>query len=340
MLYKHGKSNMPTGWVILVVAILLYAFNIAGIKTTVDKLIGGAGGTGGGTGGGTTPPVEIPCFIEDTTIALDSYDKFAKGTEPTGTVNSFHRVWVNGVDQGWKSEGAEITASPGDKVTVWFGGNQTGYDSSGAAYYSEVVEKEVPCAGTMKLEAGLVAYDTSVTFTLKTDDDQVASETNKQAMDGDSRYDMPIRLKVNSKYGYGNPGTAKNILCSTYNTTTISEIKLDGADAAYQPAAIAGAVSNPTSGAMAGGWDADCYYIPTMLNDPEVANDEYWDGVLAITTAGTAPDDGTNDTTRVWLFDTGIDLNADTYEFIYDVQDEDNNDLGQLATQNDSIHLS
>lgn len=290
-------------WTISVILIILYVF-FPPFTGMVNNLTGGLG-TSTTT---TTVLPELPCPIEDTTVTLTSHDKYAAGTDIS---NGSHRVFVNGIDKGYTAEDGTFTASPGDKVQVIFGENST-------SHYSKIVSKEVACSGTMELVGDLAAYDNSPSFTIWAEDGSVqSSSANAEAMGADTAYNNEMKIKVTSKKAYGNPDHPGkgNIICFLRNTTTMDSVTLDGAKSAYTPNA-----ANTT-----GGKQQDCWYFPIIVNDPNDANDGEFIGTVVTDTAATQPT--THDNITIHIFDSCVDLDADTLEILYDVQDEDKNAL-------------
>ncbi len=299
----NGKIN---GWTILVVLLLLYAF-VPAFSGMVNGIFGGLGG--GITPTTTAPGVTIPCPIEDVTVTISSNNAYSKGTDIT---DGDHRVFVNGIDKGYTSEDGSVTVSPDDEITVIFGENST-------TYYSEVKTKTAPCSGTLEMHGDLAAYDITPTFTIWTEEGQVATTSaNAQDMGSDTIYNNPIRIKTTSKYSIGNPTNPGkgNVLCFHYNSTNFDSVKLDGADSVAIPKNLTGIAKKTAS----------CFSIPVIPNDPNVGTDGTWEGMIISDTAGTEPDQSSN--VSILLFDTAVDLDGDTLEIIYGVEDEDKNDLG------------
>jgi len=294
-------------WVIVVIAILAYAF-VPSVKNFVDGLTGKAAPTT--TTPTTTTPglISIPCTIEDTTITLDSYNKYAKNTEVT---NGSHLVFINEDNLGYYAEGGQPTASPGDTYRIIFGENST-------SHYSAVKTGEIGCKGTVTLAMGLAQYDTSPTFTLWTENAQVMSNSVTQAMDASSTYDIPIKIQATTKFSIGNPNHQGNgnVLCTIYDKSRFDIISVDGATAAPTPNAVAPNTSQ----------SASCYYIPVIPNSPDDNTDGQWTGSLLVDTSANNPDIGQSP--YVYIFDTDVDLDADNLDVIEGVQDETNNDLG------------
>lgn len=184
---------------------------------------------------------------------------------------------------------------------------------------SVIKEVTVPCSGTLEVSAGLAQMDTSPTFTIWTEDGQVSTNaSNNQDMGADTIYNNPIKIKATSKYAIGNPDhkSKGNILCIQSNATTIDSVAVDGADSAPTPKNLT-AVAGDT---------VDCWYIPVITNDPNDGNDGEWNGELVTDTASTDPT--TDDNMGIFLFDTDVDLDADTLEILYGIEDEDKNELG------------
>jgi len=307
----NGKIDI---WVVLVVLLVLYAV-VPAFQNTVNGLLGGIGGTG--TGGGTTlpPAPTLPCPIEDVTVTVTSFDLYSQNSDIT---NGSHRVFVGGTDKGYVAEGGSVTVAPENNVKVIFGENST-------SHYSVVKEQTAPCAGTLEISAGLVAYDNSPSFTIWTEEGQVQSATaNNQSMATDTVYNNPLRIKSTSKTSLGNPTHPDkgNIVCLQYNRTAYDSMSIDGADPSLTPNAVPAQASYKES----------CYYIPVIPNDPNDGNDGEWNGEIVTDTSATWVGGTDAQYANVTIYDTDLDLDADTLAIIYGVEDEDKNDIGSLAS--------
>jgi len=317
---KKGQKFKFDPWMIAVGVILLFVFNVGGFGDWVQGMIPGQNEQ-------VTPdqptPTGATCPVEDTTVTVSSHNKYAAGTTPSG---SEHRVFVNGVDNGYTADSGTFTASPGDKVVVILNENATDY-------YSKKLEFEVPCKGTYSADGGVAAIDTSMDIVTWSSSAVVQSSvsTGQEAMDASATYEIPIRVKTTSKYSYGNPdhNGNGNVMCFQYNTTVFNSFVLDGATSAPTPQAQAASV----------GHESSCYYFPVIPNDPQ-ADDGQFDGTINIETAGTAPQAANSNTTVVYLYDVAVDLDADTLDWINNVEDEDKNDLGDTQSQNATIWVS
>ena len=308
----NGKIG---GWTVVVVLLILYAI-LPGFQGSVNGFLAGLGL-------GVAPTVDdgitIPCPIEDVTVTLTSANMFSKGSDIT---NGSHRVFVNGIDKGYIAEDGTLTASPDDEIKVIFGEN-----SSSA--YSVIEDAVAPCSGTFDMDAGLATYDNSPTFTVYDEYDNVnTAAANLQVMTQDEIYENDLRLKVSTKQAYGNPDHPGkgNILCFQYNETTFDSVKLEGAATSFTPKALTSAASTVSS----------CFYIPVLANSPTDTSDGEWNGVIVTDTSSTQP---ATSNVSIYLYDSCIDLNADTLAIIYDVEDEDKNALCAEAGS-DHLHVS
>jgi hypothetical protein len=306
------------GWAILVVGLILFAV-VPSFRDAVTGVFGGLGGSNAAVAQPTQTnqysglPANVCLTSDKVTVTLNSNNKYSANSEIT---NGSHRVMVssggNGfADKGYYAEAGSFDVAPGDRVKVIFGLNST-------SSYPVIVEKVAPCAGTLEMTAGLATYDNSPTITTWTEDGAVQSATaNAQAMSADSQYDNEIKVKVASKYSLGDPDHKGkgNIMCLQYNRTEYDSVKLDGADSAATPNEIS-AVSGKTT---------NCYYFDVLANDPNDSNDGEYVGSIISDTTSTQPTTGSNIT--ITLHDTCVDLDADTLGVIFDVEDEDNNEL-------------
>lgn len=313
------------GWVVLVIALLAYAF-IPGVQNAVNGIFGQVGPAPAPTSGGTTSPTICP--IEDTTVQVDTNDKFSKATEAS---NGSHRIFVDNVDRGYVAEGGTFSVSPGQEYKVILVQNSTGY-------YPATKTGTVPCRGTLDVSGGVAIYDNSLTFTQWDENGQVITATGSVAVDmsADSVYTLPFKIAVTSKQSFGNPDHVGNgnVLCASYNRTAYDSFKVDGAKTAPVPNQISTGSTNETS----------CYYIPVIQNDPDVADgtkisellvDGYYTGSWIVDTSSTYSDPGANTEGNLSYFaiDTAHDLDASTLAEIFDVEDETNNNLGVLVVQ-------
>lgn len=326
-------------WTITVIALLAYAF-IPGVQTFVGGIFGGSsggtGGTGGsggsggtgGTGGGTVTICDPSAKV---TLSVDTNDKFASASDIT---NGSHRVFVDGLDKGFVSEGGTLTVAPKQKYKVVLGQNST-------SHYPVVKEGEVPCSGTLNVGGGLAAMDNSLTFTVWNENGQVLSTTQTQDVNSNDVLTLPFKIAVTSKQSFGDPDHPGigNVLCTVYNKTAYDSVKVDGASKAPAPTAVSTGSVNETA----------CYYVPVVQNDPAVADgtkvsdkvvDGRYDGnfILDASSTFTSANPGHNVTFTV--SDSSVDLDADTLALIFDIEDETNNNLGTDVEQMGTIYTS
>lgn len=318
---KAGKAN----------AILVIALIAVGYVLLSQGLIPGLGGTAAPTAPGApaTAPGVLKTTVSDVTVYFDSYDKYNKNSEIT---NGNHRVFLcskgddctaypkNYVDKGFLAEGGSVKAAPGDTVVAIFGLNST-------SHYPVRVEKMLSeTEGVYNMKAGLAAFDTSPTFTVFRDSDDVMSATNAQAIAANDKLNLKVKLEVTSQQAFGNVdhSGAGNILCFQYNSTCFNKFELDGRSSALVPKIRADVV--PT------GLTVRCYTWPTIGNAIETADDQVWRGT-AVVTAGTVNPAASDQCGNVsaFVYDTTVDLNADNLNWIEGVEDEDGNDIGMTG---------
>lgn len=330
--------DKPKGWTILVVALLVYAF-VPQVQTFVNGIFGNLGGgaaagTGttvvtGGTGTGTGGVITICDPSAKVTMAVDSWDLFAKGTEIT---NGSHRVFIDGVDKGYLAESGTLTVSPKQKYRIILGENST-------SHYSVEKNGEVPCEGTLNVAAGLATYDTSVTFTIFSEDgetiQQASGETDTQDLSASNIYTLPFKMTVSSKQSFGNPvhPGKGNVVCFSYNKSQYDDIKVDGATPSPIPTQVSTGSSNESS----------CWYTPVIQNSADLVDgtkvsdlivDGKYEGSILIDTASAYSDPGVTDgNLTIVVVDTDLDLHADTLETIFAPEDETNNNLGTNVQQ-------
>ncbi|MBI4036840.1 hypothetical protein HY385_00235 [Candidatus Daviesbacteria bacterium] len=340
-------ANKMSGWTILVIALLAYAF-VPPVQNFVNGIFGGLGG-GAGTGGGAVGTGGTSGGAADTggviticdpsakvTLAVDSWDKFAASSEIT---NGSHRVFIDGVDKGYLAEGGTITVSPKQKYRIILGENST-------SHYSKEILGEVPCTGTVNVAGGLAAYDNSLTFTVFNEDgqtiQQATGETDTIDLSANSVFTLPFKITVTSKQSFGNPDHPGkgDVVCFAYNKSQYDEIKVDGATGAPSPNQISTGSSNETA----------CWYIPVIQNSPDVLDgtkvsdsivDGKYEGNIIIDTSASYSDPGaTQGNLTLSAIDTDLDLNGDTLASIYSFQDESNNDLGSVVEQIEGFQRS
>lgn len=258
------------------------------------------------------------CPIEDTTISLNSHDKFKKNTDIT---DGDHRVFLNGADKGWVADAGTVTATPGDSITIYFGLNST-------TYYPVVETGMVSCSGTMDLDAAMTKIDNTTSWLFKNQDGSTMSTSVGQDMSASTRYDLSLTIKATAKSSIGNPDLdGKNAVCFQYNTTAYSNVKIDGTSIIGIPFGL------PASRT---GYSWTCNGIPAIENDPDVPGDETFEGTLIVETKSTftSVSTGAGLNISAILWDYSVDLHADTLAEIIGREDEDGNDIGD---QNSAI---
>ena len=270
------------------------------------------------------------------TLAVDSWDTFAKNTEIT---NGSHRIFIDNIDKGYLAEGGTITVSPNQGYRVILGENST-------SHYSVEKLGTVPCSGTVNVAGGLATYDNSLAFTIFNEDgqtiQQATAETDTQDLSASSVFTLPFKITVTSKQSFGNPDHPGkgNVVCFSYNKSQYDEIKVDGAASAPVPNAVSSGSSNETN----------CWYVPVIQNSADIADgtkvsnlvvDGKYEGSIIVDTSSTYSDPGvTQGNLTIVAVDTDLDLNADTLATIYDVEDESSNNLGTNLEQIEGFQRS
>ncbi|MHA1329748.1 MAG: hypothetical protein ACTSR2_01600 [Candidatus Hodarchaeales archaeon] len=255
-----------------------------------------------------TKPVTISCAESTATITVKAHNMYSKGTALSDASTLAHRVFIDGSEYGYVSDGGSFTGPVGAKARIIIGANST-------AEYKKEITFTIPCGGTV-IDEGLAPYDNSPTVTFWLEDGSVMSSSNAQDMTTDSTYTLPFRIRASSKKAAGSPyhPGKGNIFCVQANNTVFDKFEVVGAEVAKVPRALAAAA----------GKEEWCYYVQP------VDNNEYIDLDLVVDTAGVEPTTVHNAT--YYLYDVDLDLNADTLETIIDVEDEDFNDLGYTTT--------
>ena len=338
-------AQKMNGWVILIVALLAYAF-VTPFQGFVNNLFAGVGGgaaaggtdTGTGTGTGDTggQVITICDPSAKTTLTVSSWDLFARNTEIT---NGSHRIFVDDVDRGYLSEDGSLTVSPKQQYRVVLGENST-------SSYSVEKIGTVPCEGTVQVSGGLATFDNSVSFTVFNEDgetiQQASGETNTIDLSANSIFTLPFKLTVTSKQSFGNPNHPGkgDIVCFAYNKSQYDEMKVDGATAAPTPNQISTGSTNETS----------CWYVPVIQNSPDVVDgtkvsdlvvDGKYEGNIIIDTSASYVDPGAIEgNLSIYAVDTDIDLHGDTLVTLFSPQDEQNNDLGSVTEQVEGFQRS
>ena len=341
-------ANKISGWTILVIALLAYAF-VPPVQSFVNGLFsglgggdsgaGGTGGTGGtsdGSAGGVGGVITICDPSAKVTLAVDSWDKFAASSEIT---NGSHRIFIDGIDKGYLAEGGTITVSPKQKYRVVLGENST-------SHYSKEILGEVPCTGTVNVAGGLAIYDTSLVFTIFNEDgqtiQQASGETDTVDLSANSVFTLPFKITVTSKQSFGNPDHPGkgDIVCFDYNKTQYDSIKVDGSTTAPTPNEVSTGASNESA----------CWYIPVIQNSPDVLDgtkvsdlitDGKYEGNMIIDTSASYSDPGiTQGNLTITVVDTDLDLHADTLETLFGPEDETNNNLGTNVQQIEGFQRS
>lgn len=312
------KKQKNKSYVVLGILLVIGLFT-SGIVGELPNL---AAGDTAPLAAGDIPAVTTPttttgdltfCTVEDTTVTLNDENMFAKGTGVTG--DGAHRVFLNGFDKGYIADGGSFTASPGNLVRVLFDENSSSVSTG--AYTNEVIVT-VPCDGTLDLTGSVCQYDTSPKVTIYNEDGDAMSATVGETMSADSEYTWDFKIRASNNLCAGNinaPGKG-NIFCLEYNKTQIDKIEavsIEGVttiEKTSAPESISVAATNETS----------CFYIPAV-GDNGIVN-----GVMVVTTdAAVNP---AEDNITYLLFDSDLDLDADTLVTVEGVEDEDDNDLG------------
>jgi len=132
-LVKFLKSPAGIG----VIFIALVVMNVGGLGDTVKGFF--APTSGGSTGGS-----DLPCLHDGATMTIGPMEIM---WDPTATVPAHYaKVYVNGVDYGYKSDGASMEVSPGDNIEIFYGENaSTAAPTVLPFVYTARQEFSVPC---------------------------------------------------------------------------------------------------------------------------------------------------------------------------------------------------
>lgn len=267
-------------------------------------------------------PTDLSVCVKDVDVTLGSYNAYKRGSDSTGDYP--HRVFLkdsNGdwIDKGEYAEGASLTLGPLDTVRVLARFNETDVDGSGSDTYPHMVEEQLPCnSGVKNFDIEVYDTDSDPKITIWNEDNQVITDgtDNNQSMTSSTEYQLPFKIKASNDVCFGNkahPGEG-NIMCVEYNKSVFQSFEVDGAMGAYRPDMLESAA----------GLRADCYYMPVICDNAD------YEGTLIAATASVEPSTADH-YPEIKLYDTSMDIDED-YLFdkpvIYDVQDEDGEDLG------------
>jgi len=257
------------------------------------------------------------CTVDTTTVTLGVHDAFDAATSVGG--GGSHRVFLNGADKGYVTDGSTFSASPGDKYRIIFALNGS-TTAAGNYYYARQVTGTIPCKGTFLIpeeSTGLCVAGNGTTITVWLQDGSVMTDSNLETLEANSHYEWPFRIKAPSSKCVGNiydSGTG-NVLCINYNNTALKKLDVTNQNTAGVPQA--------ESNLAAKGNSSVCFYVPTL------ANSQQQDFTLAVDTGSINPSD-TNMTMN--LYDVATGINTKTLATITDVQDNNLNDLGYNTT--------
>lgn len=314
MFGKQGKTEINWPLAILVVIVVLIAF-----PAIPEKLSGLFGLTEPATPTQTTSPTPVAgCYVDSTTLTLTAEEMFNPATTPGGDAE----VWINGEDQGKIANAGSITVSPGDKYKVLWVSNST-------SHYGKVTEGVVPCSGTLKLKETLAKWDTTgaahPTPIVTLDDGSLGKNYNFSLSLGEVAT-VSVRYAAAYEEAIGNPNVElPNIVACRYNATVIKSID-SSLSAADLPHVASGAADMKWVSFKAGGM---------LSNDKKLD----FDLTVQADSTNTMPSIGDNVGTAIncYVYDGDYDIDGDTGEIIFGVEDEAYNNLGFTPDANFTI---
>lgn len=188
--------------------------------------------------------------VEDTTVTLSAIDAY----NDSATAGS-HRYRINGNAAKTVSDGGTFTASPGDKLEILFANGATT-----GAYYSDVVNVVVPCAGTKEYTANLYHNGTNTVQVFNEENQLIGLDgttyNNETLAAGDV---VTLKAEVKGSFQAGMP--FGGLLIVEYNSTEIDNVIADFGNADVVP------VSSQFYPASATDHAVKAYRIPALLGN-------------------------------------------------------------------------
>ena len=258
---------------------------------------------------------------------------FALGTSP----GEYHYVWYTDPSTGDRvapgSTADNVAASVAQNVIgeILFGWNHS-------TYYANLVPFTTGCDLTARSTKSLCLVDTTLDLFVKEPDGTLNTDAADKATDADDVTDYIINYKASAQRCWGNPNDqAKdlNIVVCEYDSSFVDgvSITIDGTSAtrASAPKTFSTGTRNFTDG-LATTSTSDSFYVSSISNGASQdlgAQVDYADTAIG------------EDVGNVicHFYDADADIDKDTNQVIWGVQDEDGNYIGHLRT-NVSIHVS
>lgn len=318
-------------WVlpVLVILVAILALNSfpAGQKL-INNIIGGF----------ATVPTEEEAVVTDRpfcehdgiTVTVGPTDKmFAPATSVSGV---YHRLIIDGIDDGLKVDGSTKALTPGDKITVIYAENDT-------TYYASKVDITLPCAATLltsKMDGGthkLYQIDASTNLNIKTFDDDdgllnngsggSATETlaagDVVSMDGSLQGQFEDAF---SPYG-------KIYVSLVYNTTAFDEVDFSAPGVADATPPTFRSTANITTGYAMKGWT-----IPGIISNEKV------DFTVMLDADDTYAPSGNGCDVVMFFDDEDWYQDTDTGEMEFGPENNDDTNIGDTTDNTKSIEIT
>lgn len=242
---------------------------------------------------------DIQCDVASVSVTYNDRDEYQPGSDP-GTAN----LYITTDSKGSQSEGA-ITLTPTKQYE-----SLAGYAST--AVFAERKDFATTCENQDLVVDVVKPGAPTVTVT---NDNGVTenSDTNHESVDADSTYTATVTVKAPAKQCSSRHG-AKVVL--DYDKTYVSSAEILELGSTGSPDYLGHASLDNATG---DGFSA-------FLFDGELCNGAKDEFTVSYETTSTSPTEGNANIVVHWLPING-DIDADTEQIIFDVEDEDNNAL-------------
>jgi len=317
---KHKMAKM-SGLLWVVVALVGAYFLIPSFGGWVNGLISG------GTpidNGGTTPAA---CYIEDTTLTVGPAEEMYNPT--TKATTEYHRVFVNGVDQGRYLDSATLTVNPKDQVEIIWAENSSQGATAPSGYYAAKQSFTVPCVGAVMAGAQkdsgaykLYASDANnVTRRVFNEDNgNLNSVSDNETLGAGDQVTLDVSFLGTYEDAYSPYGPI--VVVVEGNDTSIKNFDLSFTGVSCSKADVPGQHSVISVDNKA--WAFSC-----AKDGRGLRSNERWDGGLSIEVESSINPDGKYGN-QIWmyLYDSDYYLDSNTGVEVLGVEDDDDSDVG------------
>ena len=326
---KFLKS--PAGIGLLVVALIL--FNVGGLRDTLTGYLAPA--PSGGSGGSST----LPCLNDGATMTIGPMQVM---WDPTATVPAhYSRVYVNGVNFGYKADGASMEVSVGDDITIYYGENAS-FDAPTVIpfVYTAQQKFKAPCKSDFttgdptldneayKLYNSTQEDTTNLTATilcLSHDDGTENTGTAGDDIEWGDNYNVKCRLQGIHKKAFSPYGAPA--MCLAYNETSWDIVEVLDANGNVYPKVDKPGFLKPTETVHT----IRCFEFPKIMSSNTYDFQLHLD-VADSGTAYTAPH--YNNNISVFMVDQDWYEDSLTGEMVLGFETNLNVDVGSLDSAN------